>query len=204
MSYFQPICDTDVSFFFPVIWFLTISQKQPWYVSVSFSNFSSKTCCYSSRFFFSWLCLLLCLLFRQDDASSIFLQITRCIFLHVLLANDVCFFLAGFNHSVDYGSPSAAWADSESGFVDDDGLIFYYFYFDNGSDFYCNCTNIVLNKIWIGKLSVCLSITGFIDNHDGWVGRSLYCLAASVGAMQDLARLSRYPPSHNKVSPAAK
>ena len=64
--------------------------------------------------------------------------------------------------------------------------------------------NIVSNKIWIGKLFVCLSITGVIDNHDGWVGRFLlYSLAASVGAMQDLARLSRYPQSH-RVSPAAK
>ena len=52
--------------------------------------------------------------------------------------------------------------------------------------------------------AVCLFIIGVIDNHDGWVGVTLYCLAASVGAMQDLARLSRYPPSHNRVSPAAK
>ena len=106
---------TDPSSFFSffslsVIWHLSISQKLLRYVSVVFFAFLSlflQTCFYLSCSSFIFFCLFPCLLFSSPNHP-----------LHLFYASFLmCFFLAGSNHSVDHGYPSAAQTESGVGRV---------------------------------------------------------------------------------------
>ena len=91
----SPTCDTDVLFSL----FLQ-----------SYGSFQWARSCRGMFLFlllsFLCLCLLPCLWFQQEHTSFPNYPI------HLYYASSLTCFLAGFNHAVDYGSPSAAWTES--------------------------------------------------------------------------------------------
>ena len=94
-SYFHPLV---ILIFFSlslssVIWLFSMSQELPWYVSV----FTSLISLFMSIASF---------MVRQEHTSF------PNYLIHLYCASLLTCFPAGFNHAVDYGSPSAAWTES--------------------------------------------------------------------------------------------
>lgn len=157
ISHFHPLEILIFFFSFPFFFSHMVPYNQPEAAVVCFlSFFAFPPNLLLLLFPFLFLVYVYCFVYCCDKRLLFSSNHPVHIFNLSLLAN--VFFFAGFNHSVDYGSPFAAWA--ESGCVTNDGLIPLLLFLITRR----HCTNFVSNKYGLAKLSV----------------TALYCLVANV------------------------